>query len=104
MQKAVKELLVLGPFPVSELALTNDSALELVQKIQAQIEQIKEPVTNEEAKALCTLFGPDDYFGLVQSLMGILETAPSWPIRELFQNNDNIWVKLLENRARLIKT
>lgn len=52
MQKPVKELLLLGPFPVSELALTNDHALELVQKIQTQIEQIKEPITDEEAKAL----------------------------------------------------
>ncbi|MFV5536604.1 hypothetical protein VXQ47_17805 [Acinetobacter pittii] len=103
MQKPVKELLLLGPFPVSELALTNDHALELVQKIQTQIEQIKEPITDEEAKALCTLFGPDDYFGLAQTLMGIIETAPSWPIRELFQNNDNMWVKLLENRSRFIK-
>lgn len=103
MQKPVKELLLLGPFPVSELALTNDHTLELVQKIQTQIEQIKEPITDEEAKALCTLFGPDDYFGLAQTLMGSIETAPSWPIRELFQNNDNMWVKLLENRSRFIK-
>ncbi|MDX8255529.1 hypothetical protein [Acinetobacter pittii] len=103
MQKPVKELLLLGPFPVSELALTNDHTLELVQKIQTQIEQIKEPITDEEAKALCTLFGPDDYFGLAQTLMGIIETAPRWPIRELFQNNDNMWVKLLENRSRFIK-
>ena len=52
--------------------------------------------------ALSKIFGDDGYFGLAQTLMHIIESAPDWPIQEIFKDSDNEWIRLLKHRARLI--
>jgi hypothetical protein len=61
----VRQLLDLGPLPDSSRVAKSRERLERYQHL---IETIEMPVSNEEAEALATLFGPDDCFGLAGRL------------------------------------
>jgi hypothetical protein len=91
----IQELLKFGSFP-SEQQVN----LDLIRQQEALVKKIKSPVTDEEAKALLTIFGPDDYFGLAWTLLHLIETAPNWPINECLVETSNEWVKRLKQRAQ----
>jgi hypothetical protein len=46
------------------------------------------------------LFGPDDCFGLEWSLVGLVETAPGWPLADCLENTDNEWIQGLEAASK----
>lgn len=104
MQKSIQDLVGLGVFPKTEDLLNDPKGEEHLNKMQALLESIELPVTNDEAVALCSILGDeewDDCFGLTQTLMRIVETAPDWPIKSLFIDNHNFWMGILKNRSRL---
>ena len=94
MQHAVVGLRNLGPFPSEKQAL-----LDQVKKREQYYHEIEPPLTNEEACVLVRLFGPDDYFGLAEALMIVIETAPGWPIEQCLRDRSNPWVRELRDRA-----
>lgn len=55
----VEQLLKLGPFPPSQ-----GVDMGKIKAQQELLEAIKPPISDEEAKQLVNLFGPDDYYGL----------------------------------------
>lgn len=57
------------------------------------------PVTNEEARVLVTLFGPDECYGLAWTLVHLIETAPGWPIADCLGGTGNEWIQRLRLRA-----
>jgi hypothetical protein len=87
-------LLKLGPLPGYEA----DPAEDEVNAYQELLGGIAPPVTEEEAKALVTLFGPDDCYGLAWTLLHLIESAPGWPVAEALQG-DGEWVDRLRRRA-----
>jgi len=93
MQSATIELEKLGPLPSSACR-----DIEKLKKIQTLIEQIEEPVSDDDARVLVKLFGPDDCFGLAWSLLHLIETAPNWPLEECLTNTGNEWVNRLKQR------
>lgn len=60
---------------------------------------IQKPVTDDEAKLLVKLFGPDDCYGLAWTLLHLIESAPGWPIVECLQSSDNEWLRRLRESA-----
>lgn len=58
---------------------------------------IEEPVTDDEAKALCRLFGPDELYGLSWQIVHLIESAPGWPLAECLQGTGE-WPTLLRIR------
>jgi hypothetical protein len=56
-------------------------------------------LSDEEARILVGLFGPDDCFGLEWSLVGLVETAPGWLLADCNENTDNEWIQLLRQRV-----
>jgi hypothetical protein len=90
-------LLHMGPLPNSATAAADSTRLQEYQRL---IDGIEKPVSDEEARELAALFGPDDCFGLAWSLVHLIESAPGWPSAELLPNADNEWTKLLVDRAR----
>ena len=58
-QPAVEALTKLGPLPSS---VNPDTSL--LEKYQKLITAIQQPISDEEARSLVSLFGPDDCFGL----------------------------------------
>lgn len=94
MRPAVVALRKLGAFPSQ-----HTSTLEQVREHERLYREIEPPVTNEEARVLVGLFGPDDYFGIAEALVNLIETAPEWPIQDCLRDTSNIWVTELKERA-----
>lgn len=94
IRKNVQELVSLGPFPSYEERPDPD----LVGNYENLLTGILPPVTNEEARELVRLFGPDDFYGLAWAVVHLVETAPDWPIEECLHSN-NEWVQMLRKRV-----
>lgn len=94
MQTIVEDLLKLGPLPSS--ANADVSKLELFQSILASVDQ---PISDDDARALISLFGSDDCYGLCWTLLHIVETAPGWPIHDLLVSAENKWIDRLRERS-----
>jgi hypothetical protein len=95
MQRCINQLVELGKFLDSKTILKDPNGYDYVCKVQNLIEEIKEPITIEEAIALTKLFGEDGLFRLAGTLVKIIETAPEWPISEVFPDSSNEWVQSL---------
>ena len=71
LRPAIQELVLLGPFPSSR-----QCEQRVIDARAVLLGRIEPPVTDEEARALITLFGPDDYFGGAWTLVHLIESAP----------------------------
>ena len=94
MQTAVFELVGLGTLPISSAATVAE-----LHAFEVQLSKVQAPVTNEEAAALVSLFGPDDCFGLAWSLLHLIETAPGWPLLDVLDGGKGEWIALLRERS-----
>lgn len=70
MRDEIKAVLALGRLPDEQSA-----SEESLRVLQAAIAAIPEPVSLAEARALTTLFGPDDCYGLAWTLLHKIETC-----------------------------
>lgn len=85
----IKELLALGPLPSEETATE-----EQLRAIDRLLAKTMRPVTDEEARALVTLFQYDDsLFGLAWTLLHLIETAPNCPVTIEPLDSANEWIK-----------
>jgi hypothetical protein len=100
MREQVRQLLELGRLP------DWNADAERIDLYADLIQAIERPVTDEEAKVLVTLFGPDDCYGAAWTLLHLIETAPSWPMKEWLYSltdppdSDWKWIARLQQRAR----
>jgi hypothetical protein len=99
MRQEVIELGKLGPLPSSVVAL-RDNLSDLIIQYERLIISIRKPLTDEEARVLTRMFGPDDGYGLAWILLGLIESAPGWPLWDTLQDSDNEWIELLRQRLR----
>jgi hypothetical protein len=90
-------LLTMGPLPSSADAAEDMLRLEGYHRL---LESIGQPITDDEALALATLFGPDECFGLAWALVHLIESAPGWPMLHKIPADDNEWRVLLRSRAQ----
>jgi len=96
----VGALLVLGPFP-EEKASTDEA---LLRSYEHDFQKVRAPLTDDEAIALTSLFGPDSSFGLAWTLLHLIETAPGWPLLDRLPRSDSWWVGFLRERAERGRT
>ena len=95
MRPEIVRLVQLGPFPPETVA-----SLEYLREAEDLVLSIKKPVTDEEARALISLFGPaDSCYGLAWSVLHLIESAPGWPMTACLENPKNEWVVSLRDRA-----
>lgn len=90
----IKKLVSLGTFPPS-----NQVDAELVKSQESLLREIQSPISDDEARLLLRLFGPDDYFGLAWTILHLVESAPSWPITASLSDAKNEWILRLKERA-----
>jgi hypothetical protein len=64
----------------------------------ALIDRVIPPISDDEARALVGIVGPDDLFGLAFSIRRLVETAPGWPIWEALEG-PSPWISDLRERA-----
>jgi hypothetical protein len=81
-QPIIAQLAKHGPLPS---AAERDVAK--VRQVQTLLMQIDQPISNDDARILVTLFGPDDAFGLAWTLVHLIETAPDWPLWDVLNRN-----------------
>ena len=93
MRQEVRDFVALGPLPDEE------ADVELVKRHEDLLGRITEPVTDEEAKVLITMFGSDDCYGLAWTLLHLIETAPNWPLEECLRGDGNEWIERLRSGA-----
>lgn len=100
MREAVRQLLRMGPLPPINLNLEDESLDGLFNRYADLLNSIERPVTDEEAKTLLTLFDPDDAGEIVWTIIHLVETAPSWPMRAHLESlPESEWVEVLKQRA-----
>jgi hypothetical protein len=93
MQEEVIELRKLGPLPCSD-----DANVVVLKRFEELITSIRKPITDEEARVLVKTLGPDECYGLMWSLVGLIETAPGWPLADCLLNTSSEGVRLLRLR------
>ena len=94
MQVAIENLIRLGPLPSSAGAIA-----AVVQTFEEQLSKVQTPISDDEARALVRLFGPDDCFGLAWTLLRLIETSPNWLIEDALNGLEGVWVDRLRERA-----
>jgi hypothetical protein len=97
MREEVKELAKMGPLPSYKIAMQPDQ-LEKLERYGQLIVSIRKPVTDEEARVLASLFGPDDCFELEETLIHLVESAPGWPLWDCLEDTSNEWIQTLRRR------
>jgi len=55
--------------------MSADADPKIVERWQNLLAAVKTPVSDDEARALVRVFGPDDCFGLAWTLLHLIETA-----------------------------
>jgi hypothetical protein len=94
VRAAVRELQKLGPFPSED-----DAEVPQLKKIEELYRGITRPITDDEARILVELFGPDGCYGVASSFMHLIETAPGWPLKDCLEQLNNEWKVELRSRA-----
>ena len=94
MRKEVQELVRLGPLPDCETV--EEEQLKIYEGL---LSRVSPPVSDEEAKSLVRLFGPDECYGLAWTLVHLIETAPGWPLHDCLTDASNEWTERLRLRA-----
>jgi hypothetical protein len=94
MRKEVQELINMGPLPDCE---TGEE--EQLKMYESLLSRVTPPVSNDEAKGLVRLFGPDDCYGLAWTLLHLIESAPGWPLHDCLKDIRNEWTERLCLRA-----
>jgi hypothetical protein len=93
VQAAILQLEKLGPFPAE--AARDVARLKAIQEL---LEQVETPVSDDDARVLVKLFGPDDCYGVAWTLLHLIETAPKWPLADCLVDTENEWIKVLKQR------
>ena len=94
----IKELSSLGSFPPSQSVKT-----ETIDKQEELLRNILPPVTDEEARELIKLFGPDDYFGGAWTVLHLIESAPNWPLSDCLTDESSEWIRRLKERVKRVE-
>lgn len=95
MRPAIQKLLQLGPMPSED-----EASDEYLRNFEACVSSITRPVTDDEAIALVSLFGPpDSLYGLAWTVLHLVESAPGWPIKACLVRGANEWVDELRERS-----
>ena len=95
IRREIRELQLLGPLPDSSADETT------IERHEQLLSRIQAPVTDDEAKLLVRLFGPDDCYGLAWTLLHLIETAPGWPIEESLEDRTTEWIARMRRAAGL---
>ncbi len=84
----------LGPLPAER-----EASVEQLKAYEVLLHGITKPITDEEARSVACLFGPDGCFGLAWTLLHLVESAPGWPLQDCLAS-DGEWTRQLRDRAR----
>ena len=101
-ESLVQELIQLGPMPTDVEAEVDSTRVARWAHLLGQL-VAEGGISDDEARSLADLFPSDDSdsFGLAWTLVHLVESAPSWPIREAVDRSSGPWAEILAQRASL---
>src|SRR5438552_1749537 len=76
-------------------AVTGDQ----LKTYESLLSRVAPPISNDEARSLLRLFGPDDCYGLAWTLLHLIESASGWPLYDCLKGPSNAWTERLRLRA-----
>ena len=94
MRPEILRLSEIGPLPAE-----SEATVDHLREVESLLKAVAAPVSNDEARALVGLFGPDGCFGLAWTVLHLVESAPAWPLADCLANLNNEWVRSLRDRA-----
>ena len=97
MQQEVRALIALGPLPTEGAA-----NLAWAMHHEWLLSHITPPVSDDEARGLVGLFGPDggdSCYLLAWRLLHLIETAPHWPLDDCLPADGPAWIQHLRFHA-----
>lgn len=94
VRTGIAELEQLGPLPSED-----EAEVAQLASIEALYRASATPITDNKARILVELFGPDGCYGLASSFMHLIETAPGWPLKDCLAQLNTDWKIELRNRA-----
>ncbi|HEV7690448.1 MAG TPA: hypothetical protein VGO52_06490 [Hyphomonadaceae bacterium] len=77
--------------------------MEWLQNAESLVKTIAKPVSDDDARALAKLFGPDECFGFGWTVLHLIETAPGWPLPDVLAMPKNEWIERLKKRVENAK-
>jgi hypothetical protein len=94
-----------GYAPLGTESGDSEATEEVLQSVDDLLDAIAPPLTLSEARALLPLLNresADDLYGLIWSLVSLLETAPGWPPAQLYSlvSPERPWFQILIDRVR----
>lgn len=95
MQEAIARLVELGRLPDER-----ERDVAKLEVLESVLKEVRRPISDDDARALTTLFGSDGCFGAAWTLVHLIETAPGWPLADCLQDTSNEWIRRLAHRAR----
>jgi hypothetical protein len=90
----IRQEIELGPFPSSLSA-----NIATIDRQHALLQRVLPPLSDDEARKLIMLFGPDDYFGGAWTLLHLIESSPGWPLNDCLSDQSNEWIARLRQRC-----
>jgi hypothetical protein len=87
VRPAVQRFVASGPLP------GEDAPIEEIRKREKELLAIALPASSAEARLLVGCFGPDQLYGMNQTLRSLIESAPESPITSAPPEDANRWVK-----------
>jgi len=87
----------MGMFPCER-----DASEQRLLEYEDLLHAISPPITDEETGMLVRLFGTDNCYGLAWTVVHLLETAPSWPIDKLLEQQEYLFSVLSASRGRSV--
>jgi len=94
MRPQVERVLAVAP-----LSAADEEDDEKLAELEAAVDALPEPLTDDEARELVRALGPGEAYGIHWSLVHKLETAPGWPVAGALDDDSNPWVRRLRDRA-----
>lgn len=95
MRPEVTAFVELAPLPSYDA----NPGTEELSRIEAALQAISAPVSDEEAQLLTECFGDDDCFGLAWALVHLIETAPTFAVVAPSDDFENPWKAVLWQRS-----
>ncbi|MEI7055101.1 hypothetical protein WBG06_04730 [Nocardioides sp. CCNWLW239] len=98
IRQEVLDLVRFGSLP------SEDSSDKQIGEAETLLSRLPKLLSDEEANALVAVFGPDDCHGLAWTLLHLIETAPSAQSASYHGDDDDPWIRLLNDRVASIKS
>lgn len=75
-----------------------EATYEEVLALEKIIRELHLPISDDEARVLVAALPEDVCDGLTLTIIGIIETAPGWPLMDTLTDTEDYWINYMLKR------